>query len=90
MFDNGVVDIHNETNISGMVYGPSFIEIENKHDERMYFNGVIVGGAGIYIEGKSADGAPMVFVFDKRATDSLATYDDRGKAPIIDSYVIEK
>ena len=86
MFDNGTVDIHHRTNVSGAVYGPSFIEIENQHGELMYFNGVMVGGGGVYLKGHADN--PQVFVFNPSAVDNLPTYLDQGKTPIIDDYSI--
>ena len=90
MFDNGTVDIHHEANVCGVVYGPSFIEIENKHGQRMFFNGVVIGGGGIFLQGSNAAGGPQVFVFDSGAVDSLATFRDRGKSPVISAYAIEQ
>ena len=47
MFNNGIIDYHHNTNICGVVYGPSFIEIENKNSGQLqYFNGAIFGEAG--------------------------------------------
>ena len=56
MFNTGVVDIHGGANISGLVYGPSFIEIENKEGNLQYFNGSILGGGGVLLEGDSNGG----------------------------------
>jgi len=88
MFDNGTVDIHGEVNISGVVYGPSFIEIENKNNARQFFSGSVIGGAGIYLEGKdNGAGTQQVFVYDPNTVDALATFANEGKAPVISAYV---
>jgi hypothetical protein len=89
MFDTGTVDIHGEANVSGVVYGPSFIEIEN-HNDRQYFNGALIGGAGIYIAGNTGSGASQVFVHDPAAVDALATFANVGKTPVISAYVVGK
>ena len=78
MFDNGVVDIHGDTNVCGVVYGPSFIEIENKSGLTQYFNGSIIGGGGIYLEGHSSSGV-QAFRFDPVALKNLQTFENKGK-----------
>ncbi len=87
MFDTGTVDIHGETNISGTVYSPSYMEIEN-HNNRQYFNGSIIGGAGIYVNGNNGSNASQTFVFDPNAVDSLATFANEAKTPVISAYVV--
>jgi hypothetical protein len=85
MFDNGTVDIHQETNICGAMYSPSFMEIENKSNARQYFNGCIISGGGIYLD---AGGSPGVQVmnFDPSTVDMLPTYDMRAQTPTIATY----
>ncbi len=91
IFDNGTVDIHHETNICGVVYGPSFIEIENKHQQRQYFDGCLIGGAGMYLEGGSNSvNASQTFVYDPSAIDLLATFNNEAKTPVIDAYTTGK
>ncbi len=51
IYNNAIFDIHGPVNISGLVYTPSFIEIENKvFGQTQYIKGVLLGGAGIYLE----------------------------------------
>jgi hypothetical protein len=85
MFDNGTVDIHQECNICGAMYSPSFMEIENKANARQYFNGCIISGGGIYFD---AGGAPGVQVinFDPQVVDTLPTYDMRAMSPTLFTY----
>lgn len=83
MFDTGTVDIHDEANICGAVYGPSFIEIENNRSQRQYFNGIVIGGAGIYLKGTSSATAPQHFVYDRGAINALATFDGAGTSPTV-------
>ncbi len=90
MYDTGTVDIHNAVNISGTVYSPSYMEIENKHALRQYFNGTVIGGAGIYVEGATGTGAAQVFVYDPNVVDSLATFANEAKTPVISAYVVGK
>jgi hypothetical protein len=85
MFDNGTVDIHQECNICGVTYTPSYMEVENKHNARQYFNGSIITGGGIYFEAGSSPGA-QIMNFDDTAVDQLATFDLRGQAPTIATY----
>ena len=86
MFNTGTVDIHDAANICGAVYGPSFIEIENKDDNLQYFNGTVLGGRGIYLQGNK-DG-PQVFVYDASSVDTLPTLGDAGTEPAISGYMI--
>lgn len=83
MFDTGTVDIHDEANICGAVYGPSFIEIENHRVKRQYFNGIVIGGAGIYLKGAGSASGPQHFVYDRGAINALATFDGAGTSPTV-------
>jgi len=78
MFNTGVVDIHGGANISGLVYGPSFIEIENKEGSLQYFNGSILGGGGVLLQGDSDSGDTIV-KFDASTINRLATDDAKGQ-----------
>ena len=78
MFNTGIVDIHGGTNISGLVYGPSFIEIENKDGALQYFNGSILGGGGVLLQGDS-DSGDIVVKFDPSTINRLATDDAKGQ-----------
>jgi hypothetical protein len=85
MFDNGTVDIHQECNICGVTYTPSYMEVENKHNARQYFNGSIITGGGIYFEAGSSPGV-QIMNFDSAVVDELATFDLRGQTPTIATY----
>ncbi len=78
MFNTGVVDQHGASNICGLVYGPSFIEIENKNGGLQYFNGAILGGGGVYIEGNGSSGNTVIN-FDPATVDLLPTQGSKGK-----------
>ena len=88
MYQTGTVDIHQEANICGAVYGPSYIEIENKHNARQYFNGILIGGGGVLVDGSPANGAEQIFYFDPNAVDALATVETAGRTPVIKNYLI--
>ena len=88
MFDSGTVDIHYPANICGVMYSPSFMEIENKTNGLQYFNGSIISGGGIYFEGGSGTGAGQIVNFDEATVDRLATFDLRGQSPSIVSYAV--
>jgi len=79
MFNTGVVDLHGATNICGVVYGPSFIEIENKSGNVQYFNGAIIGGSGVYVEGNSSSGFTAIKQDFVNAVANLETKNDMGK-----------
>ncbi|MFQ5844011.1 MAG: hypothetical protein ACE5JG_03395, partial [Planctomycetota bacterium] len=78
MFNTGIVDIHHATNVCGLVYGPSFIEIENKDGQLQYFNGAILGGAGILVQGHAGAGSTVVN-FDAATINLLATQAGKGR-----------
>ncbi len=71
MYSGGILDIHHEANISGVVYSPDFVEIEQKkkNNEVQYINGTVIGGAGIFLESSSCGGGIAVILdpdtFDK-------------------------
>ncbi|MFQ5504151.1 MAG: hypothetical protein ACE5F1_05035 [Planctomycetota bacterium] len=78
MFNTGIVDIHGAANVCGVVYGPSFTEIENKQGLTQYFNGSIIGGAGIYVEGHGSSGLQAIR-YDPNTLSNLVTKDNKGK-----------
>ncbi len=78
MFNNGVVDIHGAANVCGVVYGPSFIEIENKQANLQYFNGAIYGGGGVYLQGSNKDDGIQVIRYDPETVDRLALQEGVG------------
>ncbi len=66
------MDIHHEANISGVVYSPDFVEIEQKKkdNEVQYINGAVIGGTGIYLESNSCGGGIAV-ILDPDTFDNL-------------------
>ncbi len=78
MYNIGILDIHGNANICGVVYSPSFMEIENKLDGQIqYFRGSLIGGGGIYFENNQA--ATSVCSYDGATLDLLATSSNKGK-----------
>jgi hypothetical protein len=89
MFNNGIVDYHGKTNICGVVYGPSFVEIENKTSGNIqYFNGAIYAGGGIFLEGNSS--GYQAVRYDGNAVDSLTTLNNKGQKLTRIGFAIEK
>jgi hypothetical protein len=79
IYSIGVVDIHGNTDISGVCYTPSYMEIENKvAGNTQYFKGALIMGNGIYYENTSS-GAKSIISFDPATLDSLATLNMAGK-----------
>jgi hypothetical protein len=71
MYNTGIFDIHGNVNISGVLYSPSFFEIENKQDGQIqYFKGVIVTGGGIYYE--NVHHSTSIISYDANVFDFLA------------------
>jgi hypothetical protein len=78
MYNVGVLDIHGNANICGVIYTPSFMEIENKADGQIqYFKGSLIGGGGIYFE--NLHHSTSVISYESSALDMLATSSNKGK-----------
>ncbi|HEY2952877.1 MAG TPA: hypothetical protein VGK40_09855 [Verrucomicrobiae bacterium] len=81
MYNNAVLDMHGDVNISGVVYSSSFMEIENKQDGQIqYFRGSLIGGGGIYVE--NSHKSSSIVSYDPNALDKLATSGTRGKVAV--------
>ena len=79
MYNVGILDMHGPVNISGVVYSPSFMEIENKQDGQIqYFKGSLIGGGGILVENNSK--ATSIVSYDPDAMDILASSGTKGKS----------
>jgi hypothetical protein len=78
MYNIGILDIHGSANISGVVYTPSFVEIENKKDGQIqYFKGSIIGGGGIFVE--NGRRSISIVSYDPGTLDYLATSSFKGR-----------
>ena len=78
MYNVGIFDIHGNANICGVVYSPSFMEIENKKDGQIqYFRGSLIGGGGILFENQQT--ATSICSYDPQSLDLLATSAAKGK-----------
>jgi hypothetical protein len=73
----GVLDMHGAANISGVLYTPSYMEIENKAGLTQYIKGSLIMGNGIYYE--NANGGTSIISFDSATLDGLATLGGVGK-----------
>ena len=79
MYNIGILDIHGSANICGVVYSPSFMEIENKGSgTTQYFNGSLITGGGVIIDNGNS-GSKSVVNYDPNALDRLATSGSKGK-----------
>ena len=79
MYNVGILDMHGPVNISGVVYSPSFMEIENKQEGQIqYFKGSLIGGGGILVENNSK--ATSIVSYDPNAMDILASSGTKGKS----------
>jgi len=75
MFNNGIVDFHGAVNICGVVYGPAFIEIENKDGNLQYFNGAVFGGGGVFLEAYKGGDGTIAIRHDRQTIDELPLFD---------------
>jgi hypothetical protein len=74
----GCLDMHGNANISGVLYTPSYMEIENKTSgNTQYFRGSLIMGNGIYYEDTTS--STSIISFDAGAVDSLTTLGGAGK-----------
>ena len=79
MYNVGILDMHGPVNISGVVYSPSFMEIENKQAGQIqYFKGSLIGGGGILVENNNK--ATSIVSYDPNAMDILASSGTKGKS----------
>ena len=79
MYNIGIFDLHGNVNVSGVLYTPSFMEIENKKDNNtQYIRGMLIGGNGVYIENGKKN-ATSVVSFDQDCLNRLATSGGKGK-----------
>lgn len=79
MYNVGILDMHGDVNICGVVYSPSFMEIENKQDGQIqYFKGSLIGGGGILVENNKK--ATSIVSYDPNTLDILATSGTKGKS----------
>jgi len=84
MYNTGIVDIHGNTYISGVIYTPSFVEIEQKQAGNMQFiEGTIIAGGGIFLESKNG---PIIIRYNEEALDRLATRGLALKAPLVSAW----
>ena len=79
MYNIGILDMHGPVNISGVVYSPSFFEIENKKVSTQYFKGSLICGNGIFFSNETK-GAVSIISYDQGALDKLATLGNNGKS----------
>lgn len=84
MYSIGTVDMHGPVNISGVVYTPSYSEIENRPNEGFqvanqlqYFKGTIIVGLGIFLQNTAV--SRTIVSYDANTIDSLATFGNAGK-----------
>jgi len=77
----GVLDMHGDANISGVMYTPSYMEIENKSgSQTQYIKGALIMGYGIYYENvNQKPGSTSIISFDQNTLDSLSTIGTAGK-----------
>jgi hypothetical protein len=70
--------MHGNANICGVLYTPSYMEIENKMDSHtQYIRGACIMGNGIYFENLKK--STSIISLDMNALDALATLNNTGK-----------
>lgn len=89
LYSIGTIDMHGPVDISGVVYTPSYMEIEDKANEGFaisnqiqYIKGAVIVGLGLYFQNVST--GTSIISFDPRTVDSLATLGNSGKIVKVD------
>ena len=78
MYNVGIFDLHGNVNVCGVMYSPSFMEIENKQDNQtQYFHGCLIVGGGIYVE--NTHRSKTLISYDAGVLDLLATSNGKGQ-----------
>lgn len=87
MYNVGIFDVHGPVNVCGVVYSPSFFEIENKiAGQLQYFKGSMISGGGVYIQNDKVGANRSIVSYDPNALDKLATSGTKGKVLTV-SYI---
>jgi hypothetical protein len=69
----GCLDMHGNANICGVLFTPSYMEIENKANAQIqYIRGAVIMGNGIYFENNSK--SISIISYDAKTLDSLVTW----------------
>ena len=77
MYNTAIADFHGNTNVCGVVYSPSFCEIENKSSGQVqYFRGSVIVGGGVYFE--NTNNAISIISFDPECVTNLAVDGAKG------------
>ncbi len=78
IYSTGCLDIHGNCNISGVLYTPCYVEMENLKDGQIqYIKGMVIMGSGMYY--KNTKAATNIISYDTASVDSLATFGNSGK-----------
>jgi hypothetical protein len=85
LYNIGEVDMHGPMDISGAMYTPSYMEIENKNDittgNIQYIMGELIMGNGIYYE--NANGGTSIIAYDPNSVNNLTTEGNAGKSVVV-------
>jgi len=80
MYAGGLVDMHHNVNISGVVYTPDMFEFEQKEMGKptakhalQYVNGIIITGGGVYMKNEDLNQSLTVIAYDDTSIDNLPT-----------------
>lgn len=71
-FSRGTIDLDGPVNVGGVVFGPHFVEIENRAQTKQYLWGMLMAGGGVYIQDRGGPGK-LGIAFGRGAVDRLAT-----------------
>lgn len=82
IYSTGVLDMHGNCDISGVLYTPCYVELENKSSSQIqYIKGSVICGFGMYYE--NLQKSTSIVSYDPNALDSLVTIGSAGKAVVV-------
>jgi len=75
MYAGGLVDMHQHSNTSGVLYTPDQLELELKSgpvaNARQYINGIVITGAGVFMKDETGGVGRAIIAYDDTSIDKL-------------------
>jgi hypothetical protein len=81
VYSSGIIDLHGPVNISGVVYTPNYMEVEEMSSgQSQYIRGSVIVGGGIYVENVApAPASNTTISYDPNTLANLATINNIGQ-----------
>jgi hypothetical protein len=80
VYSSGIIDLHGPVDISGVVYTPNYMEIEElSGGQSQYIRGSVIVGDGIYVENVAVPASSTTISYDPNTLNNLATENNIGQ-----------